>query len=73
MKDILIRNVPDSVALRITEKANEKGQTRQEYLLELILNVDLEYKIRERQRVLLEVIKNNSDEIRSLRREIERL
>lgn len=71
--DIKIRNVPKDVVLRFDRKAKMMGLSRQSYLLDLLLNYDLENRIIERERILLEVIENNTLELKKINKRIDKI
>lgn len=64
--DILIRNVPKDLIDRIDENAKKRGLSRQEFLLNFLLDYDLETKIKERQDLLLEIIQTNSNNFENI-------
>ena len=60
-QDLYIRNVNKETVVRIDEKASKLGLDRSAYLRMFLDNMELESKISERTRILVEVIQVNND------------
>lgn len=60
-QDLYIRNVNKETVVRIDEKASKLGLDRSAYLRMFLDNMELESKISERTRILVEVLQVNND------------
>ena len=60
-QDLYIRNVNKETVVRIDEKASKLGLDRSAYMRMFLDNMELESKISERTRILVEVLQVNND------------
>ena len=72
-KDVLIRGVTKETVQRIDDRAAKLGLSRSSYLKMFLENTDIEAKISERTRILVEVLQINNELMKQVKELLERV